>query len=195
MPSVGEQGWGELVNGNFSTIDATMSGLDTRIGTLETETDAIEERVTTLEAGNFETINCTGVITAKTIEGNISPCFGTLSSNEFAAFQLSCSMTLFSIGANANTTTSKTYRDNPFHNTFNFKLYARGQSNSAGATVRLSVNGSVVKEVYVSGNTYKEQTVTLALNNGDVLTFYGSSEINSNGYVSMSGSTWLINGS
>ena len=49
MPTVGEQGWGELVNGNFSTIDTTMEGLDTRIGTLETETDAVEERVTVLE--------------------------------------------------------------------------------------------------------------------------------------------------
>ena len=35
MPSVGEQGWGDLVNGNFSTIDATMKGLDTRIGAVE----------------------------------------------------------------------------------------------------------------------------------------------------------------
>ena len=53
MPSVGEQGWGELVNENFTTIDTTMEGLSTRIGTLETEADAVEERVTTLEAGNF----------------------------------------------------------------------------------------------------------------------------------------------
>ena len=56
MPSVGEQGWGDLVNGNFTTIDTTMKGLNTRIGTLENETDAIEGRVTNLEAGNFETI-------------------------------------------------------------------------------------------------------------------------------------------
>ena len=35
MPSIGEQGWGELVNGNFSTIDTAMKGLDTRVGTLE----------------------------------------------------------------------------------------------------------------------------------------------------------------
>ena len=77
MPTVGEQGWGELVNGNFSTIDTTMKGLNTRmgiaesnitsltsrmgtaettvasnksrIGTLETEMDAVEERVTVFE--------------------------------------------------------------------------------------------------------------------------------------------------
>ena len=49
MPSIGEQGWGELVNGNFTTIDTTMDGLNTRVRTLETNTDAIEERVTTIE--------------------------------------------------------------------------------------------------------------------------------------------------
>ena len=35
MPAVGEQGWGELVNGNFSTIDTTMKGLNTRLTTCE----------------------------------------------------------------------------------------------------------------------------------------------------------------
>ena len=53
MPTVGEQGWGELVNGNFTTIDNTMKSLSNHIGTVEIETDA---RLATLEAGNFETI-------------------------------------------------------------------------------------------------------------------------------------------
>lgn len=35
LPTVGEQGWGTLVNGNFTTIDATMKGLDARISPLE----------------------------------------------------------------------------------------------------------------------------------------------------------------
>ena len=45
MPSIGEQGWGELVNNNFSTIDTTMSGLNTRVGTLETDTDTMKEKL------------------------------------------------------------------------------------------------------------------------------------------------------
>ena len=49
MPSIGEQGWGDLVNGNFTTIDTTMKSLSNNIVTLETEADAIEERVTTIE--------------------------------------------------------------------------------------------------------------------------------------------------
>ena len=35
LPSIGEQGWGDLVNGNFSTIDTTMKSLRTAIGALE----------------------------------------------------------------------------------------------------------------------------------------------------------------
>ena len=35
MPTVGETGWGDLVNGNFTTIDTTMKGLNTRITTIE----------------------------------------------------------------------------------------------------------------------------------------------------------------
>ena len=49
LPTIGEQGWGDLVNGNFETIDNTMSGLNTRMGTLETETNAVAQRVGTLE--------------------------------------------------------------------------------------------------------------------------------------------------
>lgn len=35
MPTVGETGWGTLVNGNFTTIDTTMAKLNTRITALE----------------------------------------------------------------------------------------------------------------------------------------------------------------
>ena len=76
MPSVGEQGWGDLVNGNFTTIDITMAGLTTRVGTLETETDAIEERVTTsegriatLEAGEFESLKTNTIYLPSIING------------------------------------------------------------------------------------------------------------------------------
>ena len=57
LPSIGEQGWGELVNNNFSTIDTTMQSLSNNIGTLETEMNAVKDRVTVLEAGNFESAN------------------------------------------------------------------------------------------------------------------------------------------
>ena len=49
MPTVGEQGWGELVNENCQKIDAVLNGLDTRVGTLEAETVTLDERATTSE--------------------------------------------------------------------------------------------------------------------------------------------------
>lgn len=56
MPTVGETGWGTLVNGNFSTIDTTMKGLDTRLTAVESEVN-----------GN---LSCTSVTTSGKITGN-----------------------------------------------------------------------------------------------------------------------------
>ena len=86
MPSIGEQGWGDLMNGNLTTIDTTMAGLNTRVGTLETETDAVAQRVTTIEEvvsnggaiksssiTNSGSITSTGVINANGgIKGNLT---------------------------------------------------------------------------------------------------------------------------
>ena len=73
MPSIGEQGWGELVNGNFITIDTAMKGLD--------------ERITTLEAGKFESINCTGTIVGNQLTGKELTCDNvitdTIKSNKY----------------------------------------------------------------------------------------------------------------
>ena len=56
MPSVGERGWGELVNGNFTTIDTTMKGLSTRLTAVESEVNGA--------------LNCTSVATSGTITSN-----------------------------------------------------------------------------------------------------------------------------
>ena len=56
MPTVGETGWGELVNGNFTTIDTTMKDLGNRITAVENEVN-----------GNM---NCTSVTTSGKITGN-----------------------------------------------------------------------------------------------------------------------------
>ena len=49
MPSVGEQGWGELVNGNFTTIDITMKNLSNRATALENADTAFNTRIATCE--------------------------------------------------------------------------------------------------------------------------------------------------
>ena len=56
MPTVGETGWGTLVNTNFSTIDSTMKGLNTRLTAVENEVN-----------GN---LSCTSVTTSGKITGN-----------------------------------------------------------------------------------------------------------------------------
>ena len=56
MPTVGETGWGTLVNGNFETIDTTMKGLDNRIVAIENEVNGA--------------LSCTSIITSGAITGN-----------------------------------------------------------------------------------------------------------------------------
>ena len=56
MPSVGETGWGTLVNTNFTTIDTTMKGLSNRITAMENEVNGA--------------LSCTSVTTSGKITGN-----------------------------------------------------------------------------------------------------------------------------
>ena len=53
MPTVGEQGWGTLVNENFTTIDTTMGNLNARLTAVENEVNGA--------------LNCTSVTTSGTI--------------------------------------------------------------------------------------------------------------------------------
>ena len=68
MPTVGEQGWGTLVNGNFTTIDTTMKSLSNRITAVENEVN-----------GN---LSCTSITTSGkvTANGGVGTTFLTTSS-------------------------------------------------------------------------------------------------------------------
>ena len=65
MPTVGETGWGTLVNGNFSTIDTTMKGLDTRITAVENEVNGA--------------LSCTSITTSGKITGGTGEFSGAVS--------------------------------------------------------------------------------------------------------------------
>ena len=56
MPTVGETGWGTLVNGNFTTIDTTMKSLSNRITAVESEVNGA--------------LSCTSVTTSGKVTGN-----------------------------------------------------------------------------------------------------------------------------
>ena len=73
MPTVGETGWGELVNGNFSTIDTTMKSLNNRITAVENEVNGA--------------LSCTSITTSGKVTGNggIAGTTGTFSGEVTAA--------------------------------------------------------------------------------------------------------------
>ena len=56
MPTIGETGWGTLVNANFSTIDTTMKGLNNRITAVENEVNGA--------------LSCTSVTTSGKVTAN-----------------------------------------------------------------------------------------------------------------------------
>lgn len=53
MPTVGEQGWGTLVNENFSTIDTTMGDLNARLTTVESEVNGDLSCTSVTTSGNY----------------------------------------------------------------------------------------------------------------------------------------------
>ena len=56
MPSIGETGWGTLINGNYQTIDTTMKDLSNRITAVENEVNGA--------------LNCASVTASGKITGN-----------------------------------------------------------------------------------------------------------------------------
>ena len=80
MPTVGETGWGTLVNGNFTTIDTTMKELDTRIVALEP--------LLIIHVDSNKNVTFPGMITGNVIGKLVLEKLGT-NSNDFKI----CSMT------------------------------------------------------------------------------------------------------
>lgn len=79
LPTIGEQGWGDLVNGNFTAIDTTMKSLSNSIGTLETETDTFDDRITALEKnvdsnGNLNADTATSLNKSVTVTPSTTRC-------------------------------------------------------------------------------------------------------------------------
>ena len=153
MPSVGEQGWGELVNNNFTTIDTTMSGLNTRVGTLETEADAIEARVAKLETGDFDTIKAKRIGVVSTTGYSWSEIVGIVST--------SYSMGMSSASGSKNVPlppTGLTGYDTFVNTTCTYTITVARGDNTGTTTGTLTVTDCV------SGKTYT--TTTSASRNG-----------------------------
>ena len=112
LPTIGEQGWGTLVNGNFTTIDITMAGLNTRLIAVENEVNGALNCTSVTTSGTItstgkitgnggigttslttsSTITSTGLITANGgIKGNLT---GNVTGNASTATQLNKTVTV-----------------------------------------------------------------------------------------------------
>lgn len=175
MPSVGEQGWGELVNGNFTTIDTTMKGLDTRVGTLETEGDVLAAKVTALEPLSIIHVDENHNVTFPAdVEADLSSSINlTTESNKISAIYLSTNILLGQSKGTAVTNTY-TYVENPISNTVEFAYTAYGQSGSVASRegrVYIKINGTIVADTGTVTST-KYGSYKTTLKNNDVIVVY-----------------------
>ena len=157
MPTIGEQGWGELINGNYQTIDTTMKSFSNRIGTLETEADAIEERTTASEeriAAIENTIPEEGIVDAE----NISTDYITLPLNPNGDIELwSQSSTIYS---NSDGTLYTNAFSCPLKNTGSIRY-----SGTCYVTLSIFSNQQRTVTVYIDNAVYETFTVYTDKNN------------------------------
>lgn len=103
MPSVGEQGWGTLINGNFTTIDTTMKELNNRLTAVENEVNGALSCTSVATSG---TITSTGLITAN---GGVTG--GTITGTTITATTKFVGTLYGKVYVNAKTTTTKYNND------------------------------------------------------------------------------------
>ena len=187
LPTIGEQGWGELVNGNFTTIDTTMAGLNTRLTAVENEVNGALSCTSVTTSG---TITSTGKITANgglavtggitsnltgNVTGNVTgkiiiSSVGT-NSNNLKVCQMSCANVTGSFKHLSNQSTTMTLSSSNYtwamYNT-SIISYASGETalkNSCGTntcTIKItnnSANSGVIPFAVVVTNTTDNQTI------------------------------------
>ena len=79
MPTVGETGWGTLVNGNFTTIDTTIKSLSNRITAVENEVNGNLSCTSVTTSGK---ITANGGISTKALTGTTGTFSGAVTGNK-----------------------------------------------------------------------------------------------------------------
>ena len=135
MPTVGEQGWGTLVNGNFSTIDTTLNGLDTRLTAVESEVNGNLSCTSVTTSGKVTAnggVGTTSLTTSSTITST-----GLITGNGGFKGNLTGNVTGNLYGKRVGViTSSKPYAwslEATFNNTFSFQ-HANGGSQTSSKT-------------------------------------------------------------
>ena len=210
MPSIGEQGWGDLVNGNFTIIDTTMKGLSNNISSLDSRLDTVETygtRITAIENEVNGALSCTSVTTSGKITGNggiaggaISGTTGTFSGTISGKVDLSKSLKLNNASnivgglyvdhtvtwlsvTNTTTSATRTYKANTINNTVILSLVCDQPNFASGYSMTL--NGTTILSSIGS--------VTKTLKDGDILVATGKTWSNVPLYAKIRCIGWLVN--
>ena len=203
MPTVGEQGWGTLVNGNFVTIDTTMDNFNTRLTAVESEVNGALSCTSVTTSGKVTanggigttslttsgTITSTGLITANggikgTLTGNVNG--GTISgtTGTFSGTITGASFNGVPIKKVYNVT-SATPTGSEFGDTQTkycvilpiacYKYTGSIQIKNIGSyTITIEYRTSLNGD-YNSISILKNNNATITLNNADCLFIYASS--------------------
>ena len=79
MPTIGETGWGTLINGNYQTIDSTMKGLSNRITAVENEVNGNLSCTTVTTSGK---ITANGGLSTKALTATTGTFSGAVTGNK-----------------------------------------------------------------------------------------------------------------
>ena len=181
MPTIGEQGWGTLINGNFSTIDNTMKGLSNRATALENADTAFNTRVTTIEQVVSNGNVTANVITANQFVGDISGTAAGLN----RVVNVSPSDVKINNSYEAMITLLPYVPGVKYSGTISGQLYRGGTTNNGRIRTSVLKNGIwTTKEHSLSASG--TEPFTLTLDNIDMLWIYQS-----NGSVGTTANTFL----
>ena len=147
MPTVGEQGWGTLINGNFTTIDTAMKGLDTRITAVENEVNGALNCTSVTTSG---TVTSAGKITANGgVSGTTGTFSGTVTANKFVySSAMTVTSSSHSVDIDAGCFTTLIPPASSIRYTGSVKYNASGAST---ATFRVVADNGAVSTVTLSG--------------------------------------------
>ena len=167
MPTVGEQGWGTLVNGNFSTIDNTMKGLSNRATALENADTTFNTRITTIEEVVSNGNVTANVITANQFVGDISGTAAGLN----RVVNVSPSNVKINNGSETMITLLSYVPGVKYSGTISGQLYRGGTTNVGRIRTSILKNGVWTTNEYSlsAGGT---EPFTLTLDNIDMLWIY-----------------------
>ena len=195
MPSIGEQGWGDLMNGNLTTIDTTMKSLSNSVTSLDSRLDTVEtygSRITAIENEVNGALSCTSVTTSGnvTVNGNLTVKGGisggvfnttlTNASNVLGGLYISSTKSLTSVYVSGNngkdqnhtSTVTYTYRANPICNSVTFQVYAGTEGSTSTMRSYVQVNGTIIVDTGTAGSSAVSKTITVNLNNNDTVVAY-----------------------